>query len=46
MTQLRAYRIALILSLIINVVLVAVIALYVHFAGLLSIIEDAVGFLG
>ena len=42
----RAYRVALTISLVVNVLLIATIALYIHFEGLLSIIEDAIGFFG
>lgn len=46
MTRLRAYRIALTISVALNVLLIAAIALYIHFEGLLSVIEEAVGILG
>ncbi len=46
MTKLRAYRIALAASLVLNALLIAALALYIHFEGLLSVIEDAVGILG
>jgi hypothetical protein len=42
--SIRLYRIALIASLVLNALLVAALWLYVHFAGTLSMIEDAVGF--
>lgn len=44
MTSLRAYRIALLASLVLNGLLLSAFWLYVHFAGTLSLIEDAVGF--
>ena len=43
MMSIRAYRIALALSLALNVLLIGALWLYVHFAGLFSIVEDAVG---
>jgi hypothetical protein len=43
-TKLRGYRIALAISITVNVLLVTAIWLYIHFAGLLDIIEMAVGF--
>lgn len=46
MTRQRAYGIALALSLALNVVLIAAFTLYLHFEGLLSIVEEVVGFLG
>lgn len=45
MTALRFYRLALVASVCLNVVLVTGIALYIHFAGLLDAVETAVGFL-
>ena len=44
MTAIRFYRIALFTSLVLNVLLATALWLYVHFAGTLSMIEDAVGF--
>ncbi len=44
--SLRLYRVALVLSLATNVVLIAAIWAYLHFEGLLSIIETVVGFFG
>ena len=44
MTSIRFYRIALFTSLVLNVLLVTALWLYVHFAGTLAMIEDAVGF--
>lgn len=44
MTTLRLYRIALALSLLVNVGLVAMIWLYLHFEGTLAIVEEAVSF--
>ena len=41
---LRLYRIALITSVVLNVLLVTVIWLYLHFEGALAIVEEAVGF--
>ena len=41
---LRLYRIALIASVALNVLLVTAIWLYVHFEGALGIVEEAVGF--
>lgn len=46
MTQLRFYRLALAVSLALNVVLIAAVALYLHFEGMLGVIEEAVGFFG
>ena len=42
----RAYRVALTISLVVIVMLIATIEIYIHFEGLLSIIEDAIGFFG
>ena len=44
-TKLRAHRIALVLSLGLNVVLIAAFWLYLHFEATLDIVETAVGFL-
>ena len=41
--SLRLYRIALAASVALNVLLLAAFWLYIHFAGLYSMIEDAVG---
>ena len=46
MTQVRLYRIALAASLALNLVLIAGIGLYIHFAGLLEVIGEAVGVFG
>ncbi|UDL95522.1 hypothetical protein LGH83_04675 [Lichenihabitans sp. PAMC28606] len=46
MTSLRFYRIALAASLGANVLLILGIWAYLHFEGVLSIIEEAVGFWG
>ncbi len=43
---LRFYRIALAISLAVNVLLITVIWAYIHFAGLLSIIQEVVGVFG
>jgi hypothetical protein len=42
--SIRLYRLALFASLALNALLVTAFWLYVHFAGTLSMIEDAVGF--
>ena len=42
--SLRFYKVALAASVALNVVLLAALWLYIHFAGLFSMIEDAVGF--
>jgi hypothetical protein len=44
--SLRHYRIALAISLGINALLLAAIWTYIHFEGLLSVIEEAVGVFG
>jgi hypothetical protein len=44
MKSVRSYRIALIASLILNALLLTAFWLYVHYAGTLSMIQDAVGF--
>ena len=44
MTSIRRLRIALVSSLAMNVLLVTAFWLYVHYAGTLSLIQDAVGF--
>ena len=46
MTTLRLTRIALAVSVAVNVLLIAGIWLYIHFAGMLAIIEDTVGIFG
>lgn len=43
---LRLYRIALAVSLIANVLLIAIFWAYLHFEGTLSIIEEAVSIFG
>ncbi len=43
--SLRIYRTALAISVILNVLLVAVIWLYIHYEGLLTVVEEAVGFM-
>ena len=40
----RIYRVALVVSLALNVALILGFWLYLHFAATLSIVEDAVGF--
>ncbi len=45
MIKLRVYRIALVLSLAVNAILIGAITLYIHFAGLLDVVETAVGFI-
>ena len=42
----RLYRVALILSLVMNVVLITVFWAYLHFESTLSIIEEAVDIFG
>ncbi len=42
--SLRFYRIALAVSVAINVLLATALWVYIHFVGLFSTIEDAVGF--
>ena len=44
--SIRLYRVALILSLVVNVVLITVFWAYLHFEGTLSIIEEAVDIFG
>jgi hypothetical protein len=44
LASIRFYRVALTLSLVLNALMLAAFWLYVHFAGTLSLIEDAVGF--
>ncbi len=44
--SLRLYRIALVLSLATNVLLIAAIWAYLHFEGFLSIVETVVGIVG
>ena len=44
MSRLHAYRIALALSVTLNVLLVAAFWLYLHFEGLLGLVTSAVGF--
>ena len=44
--SLRFYRIALAISLVVNILLITAFWAYLHFEGLLSIIETAVGLLG
>ena len=41
--SIRLYRSALIASLIVNAVLIGAIALYVHYAGLLDLVESVIG---
>ncbi len=43
MTQLRRYRTALAISLVLNAMLVAAFWAYVHFEGLVSIVDTAIG---
>ena len=45
MSSVRFLRIALVLSLAVNVLLVALFWLYIHYAGTLSMIQDAIGIL-
>ena len=42
---LRFYKLALALSVIVNVVLLAGVWAYMHFAATLEIVEEAIGFL-
>ena len=44
--SIRLYRVALILSLVVNVLLITVFWAYLHFEGTLSIIEEAVDIFG
>jgi hypothetical protein len=44
LSSLRLLRIALVSSLVLNVLLVTAFWLYIHYAGTLSLIQDAVGF--
>jgi hypothetical protein len=44
LSSIRVLRIALVSSLAINVLLVTAFWLYLHYAGTLSLIQDAVGF--
>ena len=44
--SLRFYRIALGISLVVNVLLIVAIWTYIHFEGLFSIIQGAVGIFG
>ncbi|WP_165492649.1 hypothetical protein [Lichenihabitans psoromatis] len=46
MTRLRFYRVALAVSLVVNVLLILGIWAYLHFEGILSIIDEAIGFWG
>ena len=41
--QLRMYRVALAISFTLNVLLIAAIWAYLHFEGLMSVIDTAVG---
>jgi len=43
MTYLRWYRIALIVSLVLNALLLTAFWLYVHFGGTLSTLQDVLG---
>ncbi len=43
MTQIRIYRTALVISLVLNGLLIAAFWAYLHFEGLLSIVDTAVG---
>jgi ABC-type transport system involved in cytochrome bd biosynthesis fused ATPase/permease subunit len=44
LTSLRLLRVALVSSLVLNVLLVTGFWLYIHYAGTLSLIQDVVGF--
>ncbi len=44
--SLRLYKVVLVISLVVNVLLIATIWAYIHFAGLLSIIQEVVGIFG
>ena len=44
LSSIRLLRIALVLSLAMNVLLVTAFWLYIHYAGTLSLIQDVVGF--
>ncbi len=46
MLELRLYRIALAASVTLNLLLIVGIGLYIHFEGMLGIIEEAVGVFG
>ena len=42
---LRLYKIALAVSLVVNVVLLTAVWAYIHFEGTLAMVEEAIGFL-